>query len=289
MYNGVRLNKVIDLLEQGKVVFSSGTIMVDSMDDIVYVADADYDFIILETEHQGFGFDNLRTSLQYLLNRKRILEKGNLQPDVVPFVRIPPNARESGVNQWVIKQTLDTGVFGLVCPHLNTVEEAQALVVAARYPQVPGVPDFEPQGQRGWWTRLAARYWGLTAQEYYDIADLWPLDPDGEILLMAIVEEAEGVKNIRDILREVKGIGAIWAGPGDMSVSMGKRGNSSDPEVQEGLLRVLDACKEFNVPCATGATTADVEMRIEQGFRIIMASPARTSPILEAGRKAAGR
>ncbi len=289
MYNGVRLNKVIDLLEQDKVVFSSGTIMVDSMDDITYVADADYDFIILETEHQGFGFDSLRTSLQYLLNRKRILEKGNLQPDVVPFVRIPPNARESGVNQWVIKQTLDTGVYGLVCPHLNTVEEAQALVVAARYPQVPGVPDFEPEGQRGWWTRLAARYWGLTAQEYYDIADLWPLDPDGEILLMAIVEEAEGVRNIRDILREVKGIGAIWAGPGDMSVSMGKRGNSSDPDVQEGLLRVLEACKEFNVPCATGATAADVEMRIEQGFRIIMASPARTSPTLDAGRKAAGR
>ena len=289
MYNGVRLNKVIDLLEQDKVVFSSGTIMVDSMEDIVYVADADYDFIILETEHQGFGFDNLRASLQYLLNRKRILEKGDLQPDVVPFVRIPPNARESGVNQWVIKQTLDTGVYGLVCPHLNTVEEAQALVVAARYPQVPGAPDFEPQGQRGWWTRLAARYWGLTAQEYYDIADLWPLDPDGEILLMAIVEEAEGVKNIRDILREVKGIGAIWAGPGDMSVSMGKRGNSSDPDVQEGLLRVLEACKEFNVPCATGATAADVEMRIEQGFRIIMSSPARTSPTLEAGRKAAGR
>ena len=289
MYNGVRLNKVIDLLEQDKVVFSSGTIMVDSMDDITYVADADYDFIILETEHQGFGFDSLRTSLQYLLNRKRILEKGDLQPDVVPFVRIPPNARESGVNQWVIKQTLDTGVYGLVCPHLNTVEEAQALVVAARYPQVPGVPDFEPEGQRGWWTRLAGRYWGLTAQEYYDIADLWPLDPDGEILLMAIVEEAEGVKNIRDILREVKGIGAIWAGPGDMSVSMGKRGNSSDPDVQEGLLRVLEACKEFNVPCATGATAADVEMRIEQGFRIIMASPARTSPTLEAGRKASGR
>ena len=116
-----------------------------------------------------------------------------------------------------------------------------------------------------------------------------PLDPDGEILLMAIVEEAEGVKNIRDILREVKGIGAIWAGPGDMSVSMGKRGNSSDPDVQEGLLRVLEACKEFNVPCATGATAADVEMRIEQGFRIIMASPARTSPTLDAGRKAAGR
>ena len=289
MADKVRQNKVIDLLEQDKVVFSSGTIMNGNLDDIMFVADSDYDFIIIETEHEGFNFNNLRASLQFILNRKRIAEKGNLQPDVVPFVRIPPNAREAGVNQWVIKQTLDTGVFGLVLPHLNTVEEARTAVVAARYPQVPGVPDFEPQGQRGWWTRLAARYWGLTAQEYYDVADLWPLDPDGEILLMAIVEEAEGVRNIRDILREVKGIGAVWAGPGDMSVSMGKRGNAADPEVQDALLRILDACKEFNVPCATGASAADVEQRIEQGFRIIMAGPTRSTPALEAGRRAASR
>ena len=49
-----------------------------------------------------------------LLNRKRIAEKGNLQPDVVPTVRITPNARER--NQWVIKQALDIGVYGLVLP-----------------------------------------------------------------------------------------------------------------------------------------------------------------------------
>ena len=55
------------------------------------------------------------------------------------MVRIPPNARER--NQWVIKQALDTGVYGLVLPHLSTVEDAQAAVAAARYPQVPGVQD----------------------------------------------------------------------------------------------------------------------------------------------------
>ena len=289
MANRVRLNKVIDLLEQGKVVFSSGIVSNGNIDDLMYVADSDYDFVIIETEHEGFSFNNLRVSLQFLMNRKRILDKGNLQPDVIPFVRIPPNARENAANQWVIKQTMDTGVFGLVLPHLNTVEDAKSAVVACRYPQVPGVADFEPQGQRGWFPRQSARYWGLTVPEYYDVADLWPLDPDGEILLMGLVEEAEGVRNIRDIVREVKGIGAIWAGPGDMSVSMGKRGNAADPEVQEGVMRVLAACKEFNVPCATGATPADVERRIEQGFRIILASPVRTNPTLEAGRRAAGR
>jgi 4-hydroxy-2-oxoheptanedioate aldolase len=169
------------------------------------------------------------------------------------------------------------------------VEDAQAAVVAARYPQVPGVQDFAPAGERGWGNRIASRYWGLTPQEYYDAADLWPLDPEGNILLMGIVEEAEGVQNIRDILRQVRGIGAIWAGPGDMSVSMGLRGQASHPAVQENLLRVLAACKEFGVPCATGATANDVAMRLEQGFRIIMTAPVRSTPGLVEGRRLAAR
>src|SRR5271167_5035612 len=174
-------------LEHGKPVFSTSTVPNGSLDDLTYIADADYDAVIIEMEHEGFSFTTLRSSLQVLLNRKRIAEKGNLQPDVVPMVRIPPNARER--NQWVIKQALDTGVYGLVLPHLSTVEDAQAAVAAARYPQVPGVQDFAPAGERGWGNRIASRYWGLTPQEYYDAADLWPLDPEGNILLMGIVEE----------------------------------------------------------------------------------------------------
>jgi 4-hydroxy-2-oxoheptanedioate aldolase len=188
-----------------------------------------------------------------------------------------------------LKQALDTGVYGLVLPHLNTVEDARAAVVAARYPQVPGVADFEPEGERGWWYRIAPRYWGLTPAEYYDAADLWPLDPDGNMLLMGIVEEPHGVRNIRDILREVKGIGAIWAGPGDMSVAMGHKGNAGHPDVQANLLTILEACKEFGVPCATGATASEVPMRLEQGFRIIITSPEKTTQGLEEGRRLAGR
>ncbi len=287
MPNTIRYNKMIDLLEQGRPVFSTSTVGNGNLDDLVFIADSDYDAVIIETEHEGFSFNTLRMSLQCLLSRKRIAAKGTLQPDVVPLVRIPPNARER--NQWIIKQTLDTGVYGLVLPHLNTAEEAHAAVVAARYPQVAGVADIEPAGERGWGVRSAARYWGLTPQEYYDAADVWPLDPNGNVLLMGIIEEAEGVKNIRDILRWVKGIGAIWAGPGDMSVSMGFRGNARHPTVQEALLRVLAACKEFGVPCAVGATADEVAMRLEQGFRIIIASPVKTTPALDEGRRIAGR
>lgn len=283
----VRYNKAIELLEQGKPVFCSGLVWNRNLEDLTFVADSAYDMVIIEMEHQGFSFDDLRVSLQFLLSRNRIAEQGDLRADPAPMVRIPPNTRER--NQWVIKQALDTGVYGLVLPHLNTVEDAQATVVAARYPQVPGVPDFEPQGERGWWYRIAPRYWGLTPQEYYDAADLWPLDPDGNMLLMGIVEEPQGVKNIRDILRRVKGIGAVWAGPGDMSVAMGHKGNANHPEVQENLLRVLEACKNAGVPCAVGATAAEVPMRLEQGFRIIITSPLKITPGLEEGRRISAR
>jgi len=283
-----RYNKVIDLLEQGKTVFASGLVWNGNLDDLTFVADSEYDMVMIEMEHEGLSFNNLRVSLQFLLNRQRIAEKGNVQPDVVPLVRIPPNSRER--NQWIIKQALDTGVYGLVLPHLNTVDEAQAAVVAARYPQVPGVADFEPVGQRGWWQRIAPRYWGLTAQEYYDAADLWPLDPNGNLLLMGIVEEPEGVSNLRDILRQVRGIGAIWAGPGDMSVAMGLRGNAGHPDVQANLLRILETCKEFDVPCATGANTPEqVAMRMDQGFRIIITAPDKSTPGLNEGRRLASR
>ena len=287
MTNKLRYSKVIELLEQDKPVFCSGLVWNGNLDDLTFIADSDYDMVVIEMEHQGFSFNDLRVSLQFLLNRRRLADKGDVQAGLVPLVRIPPNLRER--NQWVIKQALDTGVYGLVLPHLNNVEDAQAAVIAARYPQVPGVADFEPQGERGWWARIAPRYWGLTAQEYYDAADLWPLDPDGNMLLMGIVEEPEGVKNIRDILRRVKGIGAIWAGPGDMSVAMGHRGNAAHPEVQENLLRILAACREAGVPCATGATAAEVPMRLEQGFRIIITSPEKSISGLEEGRRLSGR
>ncbi len=287
MANNIRYNKVIELLEQGKPVFSSGLVWNGNLDDLIFVADSDYDMVLIEMEHEGLSFNNLRVSLQFLLNRRSISQKGNTQPDVVPLVRIPPNSRER--NQWVIKQALDTGVYGLVLPHLNTVEDARSAVIAARYPQVPGVADFEPEGQRGWWQRIAPRYWGLSAQEYYDAADLWPLDPDGNMFLMGIVEEPQGVDNLPDILAQVKGIGAIWAGPGDMSVAMGLRGNASHPDVQANLLRILETCKQFNVPCAVGATGSEVAMRLEQGFRIIIISPEKTTAGLTEGRRLANR
>src|SRR2546425_11364927 len=79
MAEKMRYNKIIDLLEHGKPVFSTSTVPNGSLDDLTYIADADYDAVIIEMEHEGFSFNTLRTSLQVLLNRKRIAEKGGTQ------------------------------------------------------------------------------------------------------------------------------------------------------------------------------------------------------------------
>ena len=80
-----RLNKVIGLLEEGKPVF--GTLVNNgNIDELVWAADAGYDFVGVETEHLGLDFPNLRISLQFLLNRRRIAAQDSLQADPTPFV-----------------------------------------------------------------------------------------------------------------------------------------------------------------------------------------------------------
>ena len=277
-----RLNSLIGLLESGKPAFGL-TAPNGALDDAMAIAESDNDFVIFDMEHLDFDFPNLRSTLQHLLNRARIAKSGSIAPDVVPLVRVPPNAGE--MNQWVIKQTLDCGVYGIVQPHLSTVEQARALVAAVRYPR-PGEAD---HGQRGWFPRHASRYWGLSIQGYYDAAELWPYGPQGEIFCMAIVEDKEGVKNLPAILKEVRGLSAIWAGSGDLSVDMGHAGQGKHPEVEAAVQAILHACLDAHVPCCTIADVNDVEQRLDDGFRMIVAAAPRSYAALERGRQLAGR
>ena len=289
MYKGRHLNKIIDLLERDEVAFGR-VVMNGSFEELMFWAESNFDFVIIEMEHEGFNFTNLRQSLAQLMNRKRITENG-LLADPTPIAWVAPDAREIAVNQWVVQQTLDQGPYGVIVPGITTPEEAQAAVAAARYPQRPGSNDTSPEGMRGWWRRYAPRYWGLTPQEYFDVADLWPLDPDGELILIGIIEDEAGVKNIRDILKQAKGIGAIWMEHFDMALSMGVRMGQEDPRVEEGLMKVLTACKDFGVPCAVGsADPKEVEMRLNQGFKIIMNGVFKPDmSVLETGWRVAGR
>jgi hypothetical protein len=122
-----RLNKLIPTLEQGKPVFG-GAIPVGSPGRAKQVVGSAWDFVLLEMGYSGL---ELELSLQFLLDRQQILEQGTLAPPVVPLVWMPSSGRET--NQWLIKHSLDQGAYGIVVPHVNTVEEAQAAIVFSRY------------------------------------------------------------------------------------------------------------------------------------------------------------
>jgi 4-hydroxy-2-oxoheptanedioate aldolase len=281
----LRYNRVIESLEAGETVF--GCLPLDSEEDIATIARSDYDFLIIEAEHTGFDGHRLRHCLQGMLDRRQLVDDGTLQPPVTPFVRIAANARER--NEWQIKQALDAGAYGIVAPHLDSVEAAVAAVRAARYAQLPGAADENPPGLRGWAGSGAPRYWGLSNSDYYDVADLWPLDPKGEVLLMGIVETRAGIEALPEVLRSVPGIGAIWAGAGDLSVSLGYRGEQT-VEVEAALQQILDICRSAEVPCGTGANQwRDSEYRIDQGYQIVLSRPELTFDQLRRGRARAAR
>src|SRR6218665_1544297 len=104
-------NGVIQRLLNGETVFSTVPIQNGNLSDFAALSSSAFDMVMIENEHQGYDSLLLRTSLQFLLNRKRIMQSGGVVSPT-PFVRVPPNARET--SQWIIKQTLDAGAMGLV-------------------------------------------------------------------------------------------------------------------------------------------------------------------------------
>jgi 4-hydroxy-2-oxoheptanedioate aldolase len=281
-----RLNGIIKVLEQQKHAFVSFA-PADTLNAQLYATEP-YDGVVFEMEHGGYDIRTLRDCLQYLMNRRQIVESGSLAPAVTPLVRIPPNGIE--MNQWIAKQVLDAGAYGIIWPHVSTVAEARSAVAACRYARPDTAPRLEPKGQRGDGPANAARYWGLTAQEYYDRADVWPLDPKGEILCGIMCEDIEGVKNLPKILKEVPGIGVVIIGEGDLSQNLGFPRQYKHPAVVAAMAEIVAACKANNVACGHPHVEADnVEEVISLGYRFLMPKPARSNSVLEKGLKLTGR
>lgn len=285
--NQPRLNKAIELLENEEPAF--GLLSFDySLNNARSIARSGLDFVIIDMEHAPFDVERLREFLLGMTDKRAIAEKGNLQPEVVPIVRIPATGKEDFLAQ--AKQVLDVGAFGVMYPSISTKEEAELAVRATRYPQLNGADDFEPNGLRGRNPSNAIWYWGIS--DYYQKADVWPLDDKGELLAVIQIETAQGVKNINEILA-VPGIGTIFIGPSDLSADMGFA-SAGAPEVESAIQTVLESCLEQDVPCAITTNQNSIERRLEEGFRFVTVGldgglSARASEALEKGRAFSGR
>jgi 4-hydroxy-2-oxoheptanedioate aldolase len=283
-----RLNKLIELFENDQPAF--GVLSFDySLNNARAMASSGLDFLFIDMEHAPFDIERLRLFLLGMTDKRSINEKGNLQPNVVPLVRIPA---AGGAEELIAqaKQVLDVGVFGIFFPAVHTREQAELAVRATRYPQYNDAPDYEPAGLRGRNPSNAMWYWGV--RDYHAKADVWPLDPQGELLAMMFIESRAGVENIEEIIT-VPGLGGIFIGPSDLSTSMGYTSPAA-PEVEQAIQTVLGACLEHDVPCAITTGQGSVQQRIDQGFRFVTVGAdgglnTGASNALRLGREAAGR
>jgi 4-hydroxy-2-oxoheptanedioate aldolase len=281
-----RLNGVIRAFERGQTALVSFS--PTEVEAALAFSTANYDGIVFEAEHGPWDARTLRDCLQYMLNRRQIVQAGSLAPPVTPLVRIPPNGGE--MNQWLAKQALDLGVYGIVWPHVSTAEQAYNAVGACRYPRLKSKPLYEPAGQRGDGPAAAMRYWGLTQQQYYERADVWPLNPNGEILVIVMIEDTLGIANLREMLKTVPGIGAILIGEGDLSQELGYPRQYDHPAVVEAMAEVVRICKEHNVPVGHPHVEAgNAERILGEGYRLLVCAPARSYADLDKARQFAGR
>jgi len=281
-----RLNGVIRQLEAKKPAFTS--FVYAEKESAITFSQSRNDGVVFELEHNPWDISALRDSLQFMLNRRQIALSGSLAPKVTPMARIPASGDEK--NQWFAKQALDLGCYGIVWPRISTVDQAYHAVASCRYARLAERDDYHPAGLRGDGPMAAARYWGLTQQEYYRKADVWPLNPEGEILVILMIEDLQGVENLDAILSQVPGIGVCLFGEGDFSQEVGVPRQYDHPRVLEALYHVRDTCQKHGVAVGHPHVNAgNVERLVDEGFNFLMTFPLRDFSAVEKGLAYAGR
>ncbi len=263
----VHLNPVIEKLAKGQAFVGVNTGDL-SLENARTLARAPIDYVYVDMEHTPLDIAGLHMFNIGMIDRAAAAKKGSVAPNVALFARFPPEADEGA---WVVKQALDIGLHGVIFNGVDTREQALAAVKSMRYPQMRGSKYFEPAGIRGAAPGLATWIWGLTTEEYERHADLWPLNPEGDLLAIAMIESVEGVKNL-DAILSVPGIGAVFIGnANDLRHSMGVPATS--PEVEAARQTILAGCKRHNVACGTTvATGAEMVKRLDEGWKMIRAT-----------------
>lgn len=283
-----RINRAVELLERGQPIYYGGAGEL-SYDHGVEVSGAWEDYLIVEMEHGLFDLSRLKAFMAGLVDAGPT-SGGHLTPCVI--VTLPTNGTSEAVmraNAWMVKQVLALGVHGILLCHAETPGAVRAFVEAARYPfQTAGVGAGLDTGQRGSGGQgFAARTWGLDVPDYVNKADVWPLNPDGELMLGLKIENQRALANAEETLK-VPGIAFAEWGPGDMGMSFGypdRHDPPYPPEMIAARAAVLKACKANGVAFLNGVTPDNVTDMIDEGVMVATASEEAA----EIGKRHTGR
>ena len=166
-------------------------------------------FVFVDMEHSGFGFDTVKRLLRYM--------EAAALPAVV---RVPSRHYHH------IARALDVGAEGIMLPMVGTADEAARIAAHAKYP---------PHGHRG----VAL---GVAHDRYAPGAPVTKLRAANKrVTVFLLVETREGVENV-DEIAAVDGIDGIWIGHFDLSTSLGVPGRFDHPDLIAAEDRVARAC-----------------------------------------------
>ncbi|WP_417725682.1 aldolase/citrate lyase family protein [Salipiger sp.] len=274
-------NRLIELLRSGKPAFG-GSLHCGDIAGARAMGDSTFDFTMVDLEHEGFDLPKLGDTLQWMQSRRRMAATGNMFASPTPIVRLPHHGSERV--RWIASQALDYGALGLLLPYAESADDVADLVSAMRYARRDA--EGRISGERRVWPKLAMRYWGYSKfEEYRDMADLWPVNPDGELALIAIVATPKALENI-DEIASVPGLSGMMFGAKHAWHAFAKEGtiDLEDPELVEFRTRMLAACQRNGIAAGTSLSARPpkgaggkgfVDMpylrrRIDEGFRVFL-------------------
>ena len=287
-----RINRAIELLKAGQPVYYSGVHGGLTYENGTAHSDTWADYLMVEFEHGAFNPVGLGEFMRGLVDAGET-RSGHRTPAVI--CTLPTDGTDENVmraNAWMIKQVLARGVHGILLCHAETPGAVQVFVEASRYPvHSIGVSDGQnalSQGRRGAGGQsMAAAIWGVTPQEYVQKADVWPLNPEGEIMLGLKIENRRALANA-ETSAAVPGIAFAEWGPGDMGMSLGHPDAHDPPfppEMSAARARVKAACDAAKVFFLNGVRPHDVVERIDEGVMVGSA----TEEAARIGREYTGR
>lgn len=212
-----------------------GTLVsLNSPEVIEILIKAGFDWLFIDAEHSPLDAGSLQKLLQAA------------GPHFPCVIRVPDHSE-----MW-IKRALDIGAAGIIVPQVNTAEQAKKIVGYAKY---------APEGNRGVGLARAHGY-GFEMEDYINQAN-------DSIAVIVQAENILAVENI-DAIAEIKGVDAVLIGPYDLSASMGKLGQVTDPEVAAAIDNVTSSCRERGVCLGIFGLSADaVENYVNRGFTLL--------------------
>src|SRR5919106_4722512 len=227
-------NKLKQLWGEGKPTIN-GWLSIGNAFTAEIMAAQGYDSISIDVQHGALDYSNVLPMFQ------AIRASG-----VVPMARVP------WLEPGIIMKVLDAGAYGVICPMVNTPEQASEFVSYVRYP---------PAGQRSF---------GPTRANFSAGAN-YAAEANDEVLAFAMVETAEAMENLAAIAA-TPGLDGIYVGPADLTFSLhqGRLAPAFDreePEMIAVLQTIVAACKKAGKRAALHCGSAEYAARaIAWGF-----------------------